>query len=266
MRFALIVVCVPVIGALAQTPSPPDLARHFDGLTGTFVLLNSATGEYLRHNPERARERFAPCSTFKVPHTAILLETGAAPDPTFTLQYDPALKQADNWARDFDLRGAFKASALWYYHAMARRVGLRAEEEFVKRFQYGNVDISGGLDSSDGPFWIDGSLRISADEQVEFLRRLYEGTLGLSERATTLTKEIMIVEETPSWRLSAKTGACRPLGKETSNWYVGYVEKGRTVYYFALQVGAKDFGRAYSERISISRAILKDLGILDLEI
>jgi beta-lactamase class D len=241
----------------------PVLARHFEELKGAFVLLNGATGEYIRHNATRAAERFAPCSTFKIPHTAILLESGAAPDPTFTLKYDPALKQPNNWARDFDLSGAFKASAVWYHHAMARRVGMPAERRFVERFQYGNADTSGGLDASGGPFWLSGSLRISADEQVEFLRRFYEGKLGLSERTTKLTKEIMVVQEIPSWRLSAKTGACQPSGEETSNWYVGYVERSGAVYYFALQMGAKDYGRAYSERIPISRAILTELGILD---
>jgi beta-lactamase class D len=85
----------------------------------------------------------------------------------------------------------------------------------------------------------------------------------LSERTTRLTKEILLAEQTPSWRLSAKTGACQPPGQDTSNWYVGYVEKGGTVYYFALQMGDKDYGRAYSDRIPISRAILSQLGILN---
>jgi beta-lactamase class D len=250
-----------MVGA-AQKPTA-DLARHFEGLDGTLVVLNGTTGEYIRHNATRAAQRFAPCSTFKIPHTAILLESGAAPDPNFTLKYDPALKQSNNWARDFDLRSAFKASAVWYYHAMARRVGMPAERQFVERFQYGNADTSGGLDGAGGAFWLDGSLRISADEQVEFLRRFYEGKLGVSDRTTRLTKEIMIVEDNPSWRLSAKTGACQPAGESTSNWYVGYVERARVVYYFALQMGAKDYGRAYSERIPISRAILTQLGILD---
>src|SRR5687767_10332832 len=211
----------------------------------------------------RAAERFAPCSTFKIPHTALLLESGAAPDPTFTLKYDPALKQSQNWARDFDLRGAFKASALWYYQAMAHRIGMPAERQFVERVRYGNGETSGGIEPPGNPFWVDGSLRISANEQVDFLRRFYEGRLGLSERTTKLTKEIMVAEERPSWRLSAKTGACQPAGAETSNWYVGYVEKGRTTYYFALQIGATDYGRAYSQRVPIARAILTELGILN---
>jgi beta-lactamase class D len=98
---------------------------------------------------------------------------------------------------------------------------------------------------------------------VEFLRRFYQGRLRLSARTVRLTKEIMVAEEAPGWRLSAKTGACHPAGEETSNWYVGYVEKGGAVYYFALQMGGKDYGRAYSERIPISRAILTELGILN---
>ena len=263
MRFALLIACIPVLVGVAQEPATPNLARHFEGLDGTFVVLNGTTGEYIRHNATRAIQRFAPCSTFKIPHTAILLESGAAPDPTFTLKYDPALKQTTNWARDFDLHSAFKASALWYYHAMARRVGMPVERQFVERFQYGNADTSGGLDSAGWVFWVDGTLRISADEQVQFLRSFYEGKLGVSDRTTRLTKEIMIAEETPSWRLSAKTGACQPSGEATSNWYVGYVETSRGVYYFALQMGAKDYGRAYSERIPISRAILTELGILN---
>jgi beta-lactamase class D len=57
--------------------------------------------------------------------------------------------------------------------------------------------------------------------------------------------------------------ACQPRGHDTSNWHVGTVEKRNSVYYFAFQIGASDFGRAYTERIPISRAILTELGILD---
>jgi beta-lactamase class D len=247
-----------------RQPAPtPDLTPFFGELDGTFVLLNSSTGKYIRHNAARAAQRFAPCSTFKIPHTAILLETGVAPDPGYTLKYDPKLKQPANWARDFDLTGAFKASALWYYHAMARRVGMPVEHRFVTQFGYGNANTSGGLDGERGPFWVDGSLRISADEQVEFLRRFYEGRIGLSDRTTKLTKEIMRADEGPSWRLSAKTGACRPVGQRTSIWYVGYVEKGETVQYFAMQIGAAGFGRAFADRVQISRRILTALGVID---
>lgn len=191
------------------------------------------------------------------------MESGAAKNLDFTLKYNPALKQPANWAKDFSLAQAYKASALWYYQVLARQIGLAEERRFVSQFQYGNTDVSGGLDETGNPFWVDGSLAISADEQVQFLRRLHDGQLGLTERTTRLTKRAMVAEETISWRLSAKTGACHPQGQDTSNWYVGFVEKRDTVYYFALQIGAPDYGRAYSERMPIARAILSELGVLD---
>jgi beta-lactamase class D len=246
-----------------QSPtSVSDLSPYFNGLDGTFVMLNGRTGQYTRYNPERAAQRFPPCSTFKIPNTAILLESGVAPNADYELQYDPSFKQPTQWARDFTLRTAYKLSALWYYQVLARRAGMSIEQRFLHEFAYGNEDTRGGLDEMGNPFWIDGTLRISANEQIDFLRRFNEGQLGLSERTMQLTKDIMIAETTPTWILRAKTGACLPDGESTANWYVGFVEKREGVYYFALEMGDTDFGRAFSERISKAREILADLGVL----
>ena len=73
-----------------QPNAAPDLSRYFVGLDGTFVLLNGRTNEYVRYNTVRAGQRFAPCSTFKIPHTAILLESGTAPRPR-TVLIEPRL-------------------------------------------------------------------------------------------------------------------------------------------------------------------------------
>jgi beta-lactamase class D len=236
----------------------PDLSRHFVGINGTFVLLDGQTGKYIRYNPGRAGQRYPPCSTFKIPNTAIALESGVAPDPDYTLRYDPALKQQGAWARDHSLRSAFATSAVWYYQEMARRVGANRMTELVRQFAYGNKDISGGIDR----FWLGNSLRISADEQVRFLKRFYERRLGLSESTTRLTKEIMVAEEGAGWRLSAKTGACPASADEVAMWYVGYVEKGNEVFYFALQLGDREYGDLFSQRIPKAKAILTELGIL----
>src|SRR5215204_4432280 len=177
----LFTVLVPLI-LLAARPAPAqDLSRHFQGITGTFVLLDGQTGAFTRWNAPRAGQRFAPCSTFKIPNTAILLEIGAAADPEFVVRYDPALKASrEVWRQDHTLRSAYRESVLWYYHALSRKAGLPAEARLVTQFDYGNADVSGGV-AGDRPFWIDGSLRISPDGQVGFLKRLHENRLGLSE-------------------------------------------------------------------------------------
>ena len=258
-RAILTVLCL-----IAATPAAAqDLARHFQGIDGTFVLLDGQTGAFTRWNAARADRRFAPCSTFKVPNTAILLETGAAADPDFVVKYDPALKASrEAWRRDHTLRTAYRESVLWYYHALSRKAGLTAETRLVKQFGYGNADTSGGV-AGDRPFWIDGTLRISANEQVAFLKRLHDEQLGVSARTDALTKEIMIAEQTPQGTLRAKTGACHPAGDaQVTLWYVGYVEKPAGVWYFALELGGKAYDPLMDQRVPKARAILADLGIL----
>jgi beta-lactamase class D len=138
--------------------SARDLARHFKGIDGTFVLLDGQNGAYTRWNAPRAARRFAPCSTFKIPNTAILLETGAAPDPEFVVKYEPAWNASrEAWRHDHTLRTAYRDSVLWYYHALARKAGLEAVTRWVKQFGYGNTDTSGGV-AGPRPFWIDGTL------------------------------------------------------------------------------------------------------------
>jgi beta-lactamase class D len=255
--FAVMLLLICTRYAAAQ-----DLSKHFEGIHGTFVLLNSATGQYVRHDTKRAAERFPPCSTFKIPNTAILLETGAARHKDHLLKYDPALKQSEYWAHDQTLESAFRTSALWYYQVLASQLGLAVETKYVQQFRYGNQSTAGGVDLA-SPFWIDGSLRISANEQVEFLKNFYEAKLGLSERTTRLTREIMVAEHNDRWRLSAKTGVCQPTGEDATLWYVGYVERGKAVYYFAMQMVEKEFGELFKQRASKPRQILAELGVLD---
>jgi beta-lactamase class D len=76
---------------LISDAAAADLSKHFAGVDGTFVLLNGETGKYTRYNDKRSARRFPLCSTFKIPNTAILLESGVAPDPDFELRYNPAL-------------------------------------------------------------------------------------------------------------------------------------------------------------------------------
>jgi beta-lactamase class D len=263
VRATLIILLFTLVAGPATRAQRPDISRHFTGITGTFVLLDARTGEFIRHDARRAAKRFPPCSTFKIPNTAILIESGVARDADHTVKYDPALNVTrPEWAKDHTLRSAFSSSVLWYYQALSIAAGQTVEDRFVRQFRYGNQSTAGGMKEIGRPFWVDGTLRISADEQVDFLKRLYEGRLGLSARTTRLTREIMLTEETPRWKLSAKTGACQPKGEDVSLWYVGYVEKGADVHYFALQMGDKNYDRLFSQRVSKAREILTALGIL----
>src|SRR5690606_20318323 len=87
---------------------------------------------------------------------------------------------------DHALRTTLPASVIWFYQELARRTRPERMQAYLERFGFGNRDISGGIDT----FWPTGALRISADDQVEFLRRFYFGDLGVSDASTRTVKEL----------------------------------------------------------------------------
>ena len=91
-------------------------------------------------------------------------------------------------------------------------------------------------------FWLGGSLQISAEEQIEFLRKFYTEEFPLSKSTYTLLKEMLVVDEGDSYRLSAKTGGGTIGGKRAIGWYVGYVESKGNIYYFAFNMEGPSLG------------------------
>lgn len=231
---------------------------------GTFVLVDGQTGRTLRYNPERAQKRFLPASTYKIPNSLIAMETGVATGPDFTLKWNSTVAPRQSWwatvwGQDHTLKTALPNSVVWYYQELARRVGPERMQSYVDRFRYGNQNITGGIDR----FWLTGGLRISAEEQVDFLRRFYSGKLGVSERTTRTVKELLVLEQTPQYRLSGKTGWAG-LGDPSVpevGWFVGYLERDERVHFFAINIDIMKNEDA-AARLSVTKAILRDLGLI----
>jgi beta-lactamase class D len=262
----------PSANPASAAPSTPaseeaDLTRFFTNAEGTFVLLDGQTGQTTRYNPARARQSFSPASTFKIPNSLIALETGVARGPDFPLSWDPNVAPPqpwwrDSWKRDQTLRTAFRESVVWYYQELARRIGPERMLTYVQRFGYGNEDLSGGIDQ----FWLRGGLRISPNEQVDFLRRFHRGELGVSPRSTQIVKDVMLVEQTPEYKLSGKSGTTMVDGYEDRElaWFVGYVERENQVHFYALNMEGDSVGEDWppSKRVTLTRDILRELGTL----
>ncbi|MBN0856829.1 class D beta-lactamase, partial [Pseudomonas aeruginosa] len=99
---------------------------------------------------------------------------------------------------------------------------------------YGNQNISGGIDK----FWLEGQLRISAVNQVEFLESLYLNKLSASKENQLIVKEALVTEAAPEYLVHSKTGFSG-VGTESNPgvaWWVGWVEKETEVYFFAFNM------------------------------
>ena len=243
----------------AETVPRPDWQAHFDskGVRGTFVLFEPALDRYSILDEARARQRYLPASTFKIANAVIGLELGSITDEHEVFRWDGKPKPVPAWERDHTLNTGMRESAIWMFQEIARRTGKARMREWVERLDYGNRDIAGGIDL----FWLQGALRISALEQVQFLHKLAEGRLPATQRAQRLTREAMVVEKTRDHTLYAKTGTIDS-GRNAITWWVGWVErKGRPVAYFALNLDPAS-RTAFADRFAIARAILAESRVL----
>ena len=234
------------------------LYKHYN-VKGSFALFNHRANTYTLYNPDQFREPFIPASTFKICNSLIALETGVISDEDYRMAWDSVTRRVTSWNQDHTLRTAFRNSVVWYYQEIARRVGDKEMKKWLEKAQYGNADISGGVDE----FWLTGGLRVTPEQQINFLRRLHAEELPFGKRAMQIVKDIMIVSDSAGTIVRAKTGWSRQ-GNQDIGWYVGYVETTDNVYYFANCLQTSDFehdqfGKA---RIEIANAILRELGII----
>ena len=111
-------------------------------------------------------------------------------------------------------------------------------------------------------FWLADSLKISADEQVEFLKRLYKEELPVSNRSIKIVKEIITLEETPAYKLSGKTGGGPLAEGRFLGWFVGYLETKDDTYFFATEIEGPTYLSVRDERIALTKRILAGLGYM----
>ena len=210
-----------------------DIERRFieAGVDGT-LLIESLDGrvKYI-HNSAKARQAHIPASTFKIPNTLIALEEGVIKDQFEVIKWDGVERIYAPWNSDQTLATAFAHSCVWCYQRFAKEVGDSRYKHYLDAFDYGNQKT--GQDVA--TFWLEGDLRVSPNDQIAFLRKVYLGQLPIKASNIQTLKEIMLVEETPAYKLRAKTG-----WKGADGWYVGYVEADNDVWFFAHHMVVND--------------------------
>jgi beta-lactamase class D OXA-2 len=236
-----------------------DWAHFFAeaGVDGTIAIADERARAFWVYGKVRAGTRYFPASTFKVPHTLFALDAGIVRDEFQVFAWDGVRREIASWNQGQDLRSSMRNSVVWVYQQIARGIGEEGERRYLRKIDYGNADPSGGVDS----FWLDGKLKISAYEQLAFLRRLYRNELPFRVEHQRLVKDIMIVEAGRDWILRAKTGWVPQVDPQVG-WWVGWVEQPEGPVFFALNMEMPNRGEDIPKREAIGRAILHSIQAL----
>lgn len=286
MKSLFPILCLSLLFATACRESRlhdhPEWAKAFEahGISKACFILRDNNHEAVHYyNKERCLEQFSPASTFKVFNSLVALESGIAPDEQYIIAWDSVDRGVPEWNRDLNMREAIKVSAVPYYQELARRIGMPLMQHYLDTINYGNKVIGPKIDE----FWLNDSLKISADEQVGFLKRLYFAELPASERSQRIVKSMLLQEDSPAYKLYYKTGWAKSAGKDLF-WVVGFVERIQHVkeneksmnksdirmypYFFALnfEPPANSTTQDWpSIRIEIAKQLLKDFGAIPVK-
>lgn len=228
-----------------------------EGVNGTIVISSLHSGQTFIHNDLRANHRFTSASTFKILNTLISLEEKVISGKEDVFKWDGHIYSISDWNHDQTLESAFKVSCVWCFQELARRVGIKKYQSYLLESAYGELQEPFHVES----FWLDGSLKISAMEQVEFLKKVYQRTLPFSRSSYETLTQIMLVEQTADFSIRAKTGLA---GRSQSKigWYVGYVETSKDVWFFATNIDIDKEKNLYL-RLKLTREALQKKGILN---
>lgn len=179
-----------------------DLKKNFDKykVTGTFALFDNAQGHFTIYDSATYRKRFTPASTFKIVNSLIGLETGRIFDEKMIIKWDGVIRERTEWNKDLTMEEAFKVSAVPYYQEVARRIGKDTMQYWIDTLQYGTKNIGAAVDS----FWLNNSIKISSDEQLGLVKRLYFDQLPFQKRTQQIVKKVMLWEDNSLYKLSYK--------------------------------------------------------------
>lgn len=245
-----------------------SLKKYFDenNVTGTFGLFDNGTGQFTIYNLSRFKDSaYLPASTFKIVNSLIGIETGRISNEKMPIKWDgvvrvfPGGDTAYDWNRDMNMEEAFAASALPYFQEVARRIGKDTMQHWIDSLQYGNKQIGNAVDS----FWINNTLKVTPDEQMGLVKRLYFAQLPFQKRTQEIVKKLMIRETNANYQLAYKTGLGFRENGNLLGWVVGWIEENKHPYFFVLNTEGDKDAKMIAARMNVLKAILKEQGFFE---
>jgi beta-lactamase class D len=249
-----------------------SLEKYFDEnkVTGAFGLFDNGQGAFTVYNLDRYKDStYLPASTFKIINSLIGIQTGRISGEKMVIPWDsvvhifPGGDTATAWNKDLTMEEAFKVSAVPYYREVARRIGKDTMQHWLDTLGYGSrykkFEITNNIDT----FWLDNTLKVTSDEQLGLVKKLYFNQLPFQGRPQDIVKKLMQQENNANYRLAYKTGWGFTENGNALGWMIGWIEENQHPYFFVLNVEGPHNTNMLTVRKNILDSILKQLGFFE---
>lgn len=236
-----------------------ELKPYFDkkGVDGCFTMLNNADGSITVYNIGMDTMRVAPLSTFDIMGSLVALHTGAATSEKMILPLDGMVCNGTDTCTSCSLADAFRSDCHVYFQELAKKTGKEKMSYWIDSIGYGNKMCQGPVDS----FWFNNTIKISADEQLGLMKRLYFDQLPFRKTVQETVRQMMLQEDNTAYRLFYRTGNGVDEKNHPISWACGWIEENRHVYFFATLLRSDKTGMLPEEEATgITRDILSHYG------
>ena len=269
MRKLLVILILPVLFSCSVNNTREDnsLSKYFNQhkLTGTFAMFDNGSGEFTVYNMNRYRDSaYLPASTFKIVNSLIGIETGVIKDSATIIPWDGIERPVKEWNRDLKMFEAFKYSAVPWYQQLARKIGKDTMQHWLDTLGYAQLNGRAVIKENLDTFWLDNTVKVTADEQLGLVKKLYFGQLPFQARSQRMVKNMMIQEDNANYKLIYKTAWGHTDKGHSLGWIIGWIEENRHPYFFVLQVESPDSNYNMMEvRLKILKDILRQYGFME---
>jgi beta-lactamase class D len=241
-----------------------SLKKYFDEqkVTGTFGLFDNARGKFNIYDLKKFKDStYLPASTFKIVNSLIALETGRVKDDSTEITWNGVMwPTVPACNADLPMYKAFRMSCVPWYRELARRIGKDTMQKWLDTLGYAERYKKAVINQVD-TFWLDNSIKITADEQLGLVKRMYFQQLPFQPRTQRIVKSMMRMEENANYQLNYKTGWAHRENGNSIGWIVGWIEENRHPYFFALLVESPDPNADFTTlRLKILKDILNQYG------
>ena len=255
--------CIPIVTVTASDTNVynfnetnvvyEDFSSYFSNYDGSFVMYDTNAKQYHIYNKKNSTTRISPNSTYKIYSGLLGLETGVISPENSFLKWNGTEYGFTEWNADHNLDSAMRNSVSWYFQSLDREIGLSKIQQYLNTIGYGNCNLSTGIDD----YWLESSLKISPIEQVNLLHSFYTNSFHFNPQNVQAMKNALVISSSYDITLSGKTGTGAVNGKNTSGWFIGYLETPENTYFFAtnIQNGKETYGK---KALEITLSILND--------
>jgi beta-lactamase class D len=157
---------------------------------------------------------------------------------------------------------AFEYSSVPYFQEVARRIGKDTMQGYLDSIGYGaryEKQVIKVIDS----FWLNNNVKITADEQLGIVKKLYFDQLPFQKRTQRIVRQVMLRQNNANYSLSYKTGWGYRENGNAIGWVVGWIVENRHPYPFVLNIEGPRDTDIIKARLNVLTSIFKQLGFLE---